>query len=52
MRLPVYVPDDYAQNIRQNQGKTLIFARFFAFFSGSGPFLPRFRGKTRGAPGG
>jgi hypothetical protein len=36
----VIVFDDYAENIQQNQVKTIVFGRIFGFFSKKTRFLP------------
>jgi hypothetical protein len=43
----VFVFDDYAENIQQNQVKTAILATVSRFFSNEGPVLPCFSRKKR-----
>ena len=50
----MFVFDDYAENIQQNQVKTAIFAQFSRFFSRISPDLARFpaRMTASSTPGG
>jgi hypothetical protein len=39
-RFLLFVPEDYAEIIQQNQWKTIVLARFSRFFSNPGPLCP------------
>ena len=46
----MFVFDDYAENIQQNQVKTAILATVSRFFSNEAPFDPVFPGKSARRP--